>query len=336
MSTSWKVILKRLGIVAVVVLVLFGVVELFAYDVIKIQFVSFMAISPAMQPMENPLPVPAQSIPIEGPAYIPNMGAPKNPVPADQVSIARGAELFHINCTACHGEDAKGDGPVAPFLQKQKPADLTSPTVQFLSDGAIFMVISNGFGMMPPLNENLTVRERWDVVNYLRTLTNSSSTAATPTATPSTSPSPTPTVSGASATATSSSQTEPEPTEEVARPSNPGGPGDAINLTGDPNSGAQIFANNCQTCHNAQGKGGIPNPGSSDGTFPSLNPIDPTIKNSDLKTFAYNLDLFIQHGSTPESLPGAAPTSMPAWGDKNALTQQQIADVIAYIISLNP
>ncbi len=36
MSTSWKVILKRFGIIAVVALVLLGVVELFAYDVIKI------------------------------------------------------------------------------------------------------------------------------------------------------------------------------------------------------------------------------------------------------------------------------------------------------------
>ena len=172
MSTSWKVILKRLGVITVVTLVLFGIVELFAYDVIKIQWVSFMGLQPSYEPMEHPLPVPAQSIPVEGPAYIPNAGAPKNPVQADQVSIARGAELFHITCTACHGEDAKGDGPVAPFLQEQKPADLTSPAVQFLSDGAIFMVISNGFGKMPPLNENLTVRERWDVVNYVRTLQN--------------------------------------------------------------------------------------------------------------------------------------------------------------------
>jgi mono/diheme cytochrome c family protein len=23
---------------------------------------------------------------------------------------------------------------------------------------------------MPPMNENLTVRERWDVINYIRTL----------------------------------------------------------------------------------------------------------------------------------------------------------------------
>ncbi len=60
---------------------------------------------------------------------------------------------------------------MAAFLQNKKPADLTSPAVQFLSDGAIFMVITNGKpGTMPPLNENLTVRERWDIVNYIRTL----------------------------------------------------------------------------------------------------------------------------------------------------------------------
>ncbi len=171
MSYKLSQVLMRLGLLFVVVAVLTAVGMLFSYDVIKIQWVSFMAISPARQPMYDPLPVPSQSIPVEGPAYIPNMGAPTNPVPADQASVARGAELFHINCIACHGEDAKGDGPVAPFLQNKKPADLTSPAVQFLSDGAIFMVITNGMpGAMPALNENLTVRERWDVVNYLRTL----------------------------------------------------------------------------------------------------------------------------------------------------------------------
>jgi hypothetical protein len=52
------------------------------------------------------------------------------------------------------------------------------------------------------------------------------------------------------------------------------------------------------------------------------------------KVFAYNLDLFIQHGSTPA---GDKPVlKMAAWGDSGTLTQQQIADVIAYIMSLNP
>ena len=170
MSYDLSVILKRLGLVFLAVVVLLGVSMLFSYDVIKIQWVSFMGLSPAMQQMEHPLPVATESIPIEGAAFIPNMGAPKNPVPADQTSRARGAELFQINCAICHGSGGKGDGTVASFLEN-KPADLTSPAVQFLSDGAVFMTITNGIpGYMPALNENLTVRERWDVVNFVRTL----------------------------------------------------------------------------------------------------------------------------------------------------------------------
>ena len=59
---------------------------------------------------------------------------------------------------------------VAAFFQF-KPADLTTVIVQSNSDGAIFLTISNGvIGRMPALNENLNVRDRWDVVNYIRTL----------------------------------------------------------------------------------------------------------------------------------------------------------------------
>jgi mono/diheme cytochrome c family protein len=123
------------------------------------------------------------------------------------------------------------------------------------------------------------------------------------------------------------------PTAEPARPSNPGGPGEAVNLTGNASAGQQVFQTNCVECHGDQGKGGVSNPGSDDGTVPTLNPIDPTLVSSNAKTFATNLDLFLQHGSTPE---GSGPEkSMPAWGDDNKLTQQQIADVIAYVISLN-
>ena len=171
MSTSLNVILKRLGLVFLAVCIITGILMIFSYDVIKIEWPSFMKTQPSYEPMENPLPVPAQSIPVEGPASIPNLGAPTNPVAADDASVGRGAELYHINCTACHGTGGKGDGPVAAFLNPKKPADLTSPAVQFLSDGAIFMVITNGMpGAMPALNENLTVRERWDVVNFIRTL----------------------------------------------------------------------------------------------------------------------------------------------------------------------
>jgi mono/diheme cytochrome c family protein len=161
---------KRLIFAGITVAVIAILLELWAYDVIKIDFVSFMEIQPAFQPMYDPLPVPTDSIPIDGAVYVASQGVPINPVPADTASIARGAELFRNNCSICHGLDAKGDGTVAVYLQN-KPADLTSLPVQALSDGGIFLTDSEGIqGKMPALNENLTVRERWDVVNYIRTL----------------------------------------------------------------------------------------------------------------------------------------------------------------------
>jgi|ERR1041385_1995431 len=170
MSTSLGVILRRLFLVFVVVGVLFGIVMIFSYDVIKIDWPSFMEIQPSYRPMENPLPVPERSIPIEGPISIPGMGVPQNPTKEDDASIARGKELFQINCQMCHGATAEGNGPIAAFLAN-KPANLTSPVVQSKSDGSIFLTISNGIeGKMPALNENFTVPERWDLVNYIRTL----------------------------------------------------------------------------------------------------------------------------------------------------------------------
>ncbi|MCX7608163.1 MAG: cytochrome c [Anaerolineales bacterium] len=161
----------RLLLIGAVALLLFGIVLLFSYDIIKIDWISFMEIQPSYKPMENPLPVPALSVPMEGAAYIPGMGAPVNPIPADEISLARGAQLYNIHCSHCHGLTGQGDGPIAPFLEKRKPANLTSDVVQNKSDGALFLVISNGVpGSMPALNENLTVRDRWDVVNYIRTL----------------------------------------------------------------------------------------------------------------------------------------------------------------------
>jgi mono/diheme cytochrome c family protein len=174
---------QLIGVFAVIGLVI-GALAIFAFDVIKIDWIVFMEIQDSFGSQEKPLVVPAQSIPVEGAAYISGAGAPTNPVPADETSLARGAQLFAINCVMCHGETGQGTGTIAAFLVKKKPADLTSALVQTKSDGTLFLSISNGIfnpnntlfpdvkfsGQMPPMNENLTVRERWDVVNYIRTL----------------------------------------------------------------------------------------------------------------------------------------------------------------------
>jgi mono/diheme cytochrome c family protein len=128
--------------------------------------------------------------------------------------------------------------------------------------------------------------------------------------------------------------TEASTPEGVARPHTAGGAGDAINLTGDPSAGKKVYEDYCQICHGLLGMDNVLNPGSDDGTIPALNPIDSTLVSPDYKTYAYNLDLFIQNGSVPS---GSNPAlQMPGWGGKGGITQQQIADVIAYIVSLNP
>lgn len=114
------------------------------------------------------------------------------------------------------------------------------------------------------------------------------------------------------------------------------GVGSAASVHGDAQAGATKFAANCAVCHGDRGAGGVPNPGSDDGTVPMLNPIDPGFlqdSNGSAAIFARDLDPFIQHGSRPS---GPNPLlQMPAWGDHRLLTQNDIADVEAYVMSLN-
>lgn len=143
----------------------------FTYDIIKIDWISFMEIQPSFRSQEDPLPLPARSVPIQGAAYIAELGAPANPVPADADSLARGKASFDVSCALCHGTDGKGTGPFSAFLQN-KPTNLLTGKPVTDSDGAIFLTITNGVAdRMPSLKENLpTAGARWDVVNYVRSL----------------------------------------------------------------------------------------------------------------------------------------------------------------------
>ena len=92
----------------------------------------------------------------------------KNPVEANDASIARGKELYAAECLSCHGTTGKGDGPGIKDLEK-KPEDLSLPKTQDQSDGALFWKISEGRKPMPAMTEKWNENQRWDVVNYIRT-----------------------------------------------------------------------------------------------------------------------------------------------------------------------
>jgi mono/diheme cytochrome c family protein len=187
--------IKRLLFAGIFVIVGLTFVELMAYDVIKIEWISFMEIQDSYKPMENPLPVAARSIPVEGvAAYVSGIdpSITKNPVPADKVSVERGRLLYSVTCIQCHGADYNGNGIVGLALMNH-PADLTSAVIKSKQDVDLFNTISNGIIVkdksgkdqihMPALNENLTFRDRWDLVNFIRSL-KAAADQATPTPKP--------------------------------------------------------------------------------------------------------------------------------------------------------
>jgi mono/diheme cytochrome c family protein len=94
----------------------------------------------------------------------------KNPVPADERSLAAGKALYARECVACHGPTGRGDGPDAKDLARP-PSDLTAPSTRQQSDGELFWKLTEGRRPMPRFGRSLTDDQRWHLVNYIRTLT---------------------------------------------------------------------------------------------------------------------------------------------------------------------
>lgn len=51
-------------------------------------------------------------------------------VPPENISAAKGPEMFRAYCATCHGVDGRGGGPAADALKK-RPADLTQLTRKY-------------------------------------------------------------------------------------------------------------------------------------------------------------------------------------------------------------
>jgi mono/diheme cytochrome c family protein len=83
--------------------------------------------------------------------------------------VGNAKKNIETNCVTCHGPGGKGDGPAAAALPPPKPADWTSAKVASETDGELFWKISNGRGAMPPW-KHLPEKDRWEIVNYIRTL----------------------------------------------------------------------------------------------------------------------------------------------------------------------
>jgi len=93
----------------------------------------------------------------------------KNPVAVNDSSVAAGQKVYLKRCVQCHGKTGNGDGPDAADLGIH-PAKLSNQAIQKQTDGELFWKITVGKKPMPNYGTRLSATDRWNVVNYLRTL----------------------------------------------------------------------------------------------------------------------------------------------------------------------
>jgi mono/diheme cytochrome c family protein len=85
--------------------------------------------------------------------------------------LSQGQLLYEQNCSGCHGDTGRGDGPDS-LAMAITPRDLTSP--DFFAERSmeqLFQVLTSGAGnAMPAYESTLSEQERWSLAGYVRSL----------------------------------------------------------------------------------------------------------------------------------------------------------------------
>jgi len=96
----------------------------------------------------------------------------KNPITDKAASASRGGKLFVNNCAKCHGLSGNGYGTVAhSFTTWPRQLWVWNNTGEE-TDGYLFWFITNGRSDMPPFGLILSENNRWDLINYIKTIKN--------------------------------------------------------------------------------------------------------------------------------------------------------------------
>jgi mono/diheme cytochrome c family protein len=92
-----------------------------------------------------------------------------NPLPAGAAETSAGRNLYAIYCVPCHGASGTGvDSAVGKYFPRV--GDLSGADVQQHEDGWLYAIVTSGTSTMPSYGHELTTRERWQIVRFVRTL----------------------------------------------------------------------------------------------------------------------------------------------------------------------
>lgn len=106
----------------------------------------------------------------------------KNPVAREAVDMTEAKRLYLVNCGICHGTKLDGNGPLynngdGPY--PSKPANLkTDAKYIAMPDGRMFHSITYGFNAMGGYASQVTAKQRWEIIHYIRSEQGANAAAA--------------------------------------------------------------------------------------------------------------------------------------------------------------
>ena len=122
---------------------------------------SFGIASPtAGSPQDNPSTKEAKMTPEDA--------AKKNPVSPTPEGLAEARKSFGYNCAMCHGKGGDGKGDLVDAMKLQVRDWRDASSLEKMTDGELFWVISNGKGKMPGEGDRSSEKARWNYVNLVR------------------------------------------------------------------------------------------------------------------------------------------------------------------------
>lgn len=108
----------------------------------------------------------------------------KRPLDIASIDMKEAERLYLVNCGICHGQKLDGNGPLfASGTFPAKPATLVGDAkYESMPEGQMFYSVTYGKNMMGSYASQLSAKERWEVIAYIKSKQGHTATTDTKTA----------------------------------------------------------------------------------------------------------------------------------------------------------
>jgi len=91
----------------------------------------------------------------------------KSPLEKNEKNLDHGKAMYNIYCISCHGKKGDGNGYLA---EAEKFLGIPSYKDRDITEGSIYHVIMHGKNLMGSHSSQLTIKERWQIIQYVEVL----------------------------------------------------------------------------------------------------------------------------------------------------------------------